>query len=101
MRRLELETRANFERWTVSLLYGNYDKQPELGFLNRREGLLGTASFKVAANWVVSGGVRYDLKPTRSTRHRRRGLRGRLFRAGDELYYRLQLQRQSGHQLIA
>ncbi len=61
MRRLELETRANFDRWSVSLLYGNYDKQPELGFLNRREGVLGTASIKVASNWVVSGGVRYDL----------------------------------------
>lgn len=61
MRRLEIETRANFERWSVSLLYGNYDKQPELGFLNRREGVLGTASVKVASNWVLSGGVRYDL----------------------------------------
>jgi LPS-assembly protein len=62
MRRLELETRANFDRWSVSLLYGNYDKQPELGFLNRREGVLGTATVKVASNWVVSGGVRYDLR---------------------------------------
>ena len=61
LRRLELETRAAFDRWSVSLLYGNYDRQPELGFLNRREGLLGTASYKVASNWVVSGGVRYDL----------------------------------------
>jgi LPS-assembly protein len=61
MRRLELETRASLDRWTVSLLYGNYDKQPELGFLKRREGLLGTASVKLATNWVVSGGLRYDL----------------------------------------
>jgi len=61
MRRFEVETRANFERWTVSLLYGNYDKQPELGFLNRREGFLGTATYKLATNWVVSGGIRYDL----------------------------------------
>jgi LPS-assembly protein len=61
LRRLELETRANFERWSVSLLYGNYDKQPELGFLQRREGVLSTASFKVASNWVLTGGVRYDL----------------------------------------
>jgi LPS-assembly protein len=61
MRRLELETKANFDRWSVSLLYGNYDKQPDLGFLNRREGVLGTAAVKVASNWVVSGGVRYDL----------------------------------------
>lgn len=61
MRRLELEARANFDRWSVSLLYGNYDRQPELGFLNRREGVLGTATIKIAENWVVSGGVRYDL----------------------------------------
>jgi LPS-assembly protein len=61
MRRLELETRANFARWTVSLLYGNYDKQPELGFLSRREGVLGTATVKVATNWALSGGIRYDL----------------------------------------
>ncbi|ETR74914.1 organic solvent tolerance protein [Afipia sp. P52-10] len=61
LRRLELETRANFDRWSVSLLYGNYDKQPELGFLERREGVLTTASLKLASNWVVSGGVRYDL----------------------------------------
>ncbi len=68
MRRLELETRANFDRWSVSLLYGNYDRQPELGFLTRREGVLGTATIKLAENWVVSGGVRYDRIPTASTR---------------------------------
>ena len=28
-------------------LYGNYDAQPELGFLSRREGILGSASLKV------------------------------------------------------
>lgn len=61
IRRLELETRAIFDRWSVSLLYGRYDAQPEIGLLDRREGILGTASFKVASNWVVSGGARYDL----------------------------------------
>ena len=61
MRRFEAEGRANFDRFSVSLLYGNYDAQPELGYLQRREGILGTASFKVAQNWVVSGGARYDL----------------------------------------
>ena len=67
MRRLELEARANFDRWTVSLLYGNYDKQPELGFLDRREGFLGTATVKLAANWVASGGVRYDIHANQVT----------------------------------
>ena len=43
-------------------MYGNYDEQPELGFLTRREGLLGTASVKVATNWVVSGAARWDLE---------------------------------------
>ena len=31
--RFELESRANFDRWTLQLLYGNYAPQPELGFL--------------------------------------------------------------------
>lgn len=61
VRRFEAEGKANFDRFSVSLLYGNYDAQPELGYLQRREGILGTASFKVAQNWVVSGGARYDL----------------------------------------
>ncbi len=61
IKRFEAEARANFDRWSVSMLYGNYAPQPELGFLTRREGILGTGSLKVAANWVVSGGVRYDL----------------------------------------
>jgi LPS-assembly protein len=30
--------------------------------LTRREGLLGSASIKVAANWVVSGSARWDLE---------------------------------------
>ena len=44
------------------MMYGNYAKQPELGYLTRREGLLGSASVKVAANWVVSGSARWDLE---------------------------------------
>jgi LPS-assembly protein len=60
--RFEAEGRAAFDRWSVSMLYGNYAAQPELGYLTRREGLLGTASLKVASNWVVSGGARWDLE---------------------------------------
>ena len=60
--RFEAEGRAAFDRWSVSLMYGNYAKQPELGYLTRREGLLGSASIKVAANWVVSGAARWDLE---------------------------------------
>jgi LPS-assembly protein len=61
VQRTELETRANFDRWTVSLLYGDYAAQPSLGFLNRRQGILGSASVKLDANWVLLGAARYDL----------------------------------------
>jgi LPS-assembly protein len=60
--RFEAEGRAAFDRWSVSLMYGNYAAQPELGYLTRREGILGSASVKVAANWVVSGSTRWDLE---------------------------------------
>jgi LPS-assembly protein len=59
--RLELEGRANFERWTLQLLYGDYAQQPEIGFLNRREVILGGASFKMTQNWVLIGTARYNL----------------------------------------
>jgi len=60
--RFEAEGRASFDRWSVSMVYGNYAAQPELGYLTRREGILGSASVKVAANWVVSGAARWDLE---------------------------------------
>lgn len=65
VRRFELEGRANFDRWSLQALYGNYDKQPELGFLERREGILGGASVKVTPNWVLQAAARYDLDSDR------------------------------------
>ena len=59
--RFEAESRANFDRWTLQLLYGNYAPQPELGFLFRRQGVLGGASFKLTQNWILLGSARYDL----------------------------------------
>ncbi len=61
MQRFEVETRANFERWGLNFLYGDYAPQPQLGFLNRREGFLTGASVKVTSNWVVLGSAGYDL----------------------------------------
>ena len=63
--RLEVDTRANFERWTLQLLYGDYAAQPLLGFLNRRQAVLGGSSVKVTANWVLLGSVRYDIENDR------------------------------------
>jgi LPS-assembly protein len=62
LRRLEVEGSATFDRWTYTLMYGNYDAQPAIGYLDRRQGILGTTSVKVTQNWVVSGGARYDLE---------------------------------------
>jgi LPS-assembly protein len=59
--RLEAEARANFDRWSVSVLYGDYAPQPDIGFLTRREGILVSSSVKLATNWVATGAARWDL----------------------------------------
>lgn len=61
VKRFELETAATFDRWQGTLLYGDYAAQPELGFLDRRQGIYGLGSYKVDANWVLLGGARYDI----------------------------------------
>jgi LPS-assembly protein len=62
LQRTELEAAANFGRWTTSVMYGSYDAQPALGFLHAREGILGSARFKLDPNWVLLGAARYDLR---------------------------------------
>ena len=59
--RFEFETRANFDRWTLQMLYGDYAPQPLLGFLTRREGILAGASVKMTENWILLGSTRYDI----------------------------------------
>jgi len=59
--RFELEGQARFDRWSGSLLYGDYAAQPELGFLDRRQGILGSTTVKLDANWVLQAGARYDI----------------------------------------
>src|SRR5262249_24540210 len=44
-----------------SLLYGNYAAQPAIGFLQRRDGVLGSASVKITPNWSLQGSARYDI----------------------------------------
>jgi LPS-assembly protein len=59
--RLELEARANYDRWTASLMYGNYGAQPKLGIPTKQQGILGSLSYKLDANWVVYGNALYGL----------------------------------------
>jgi LPS-assembly protein len=61
VQRFEAEARANYDRWSVSVVYGDYAAQPDIGYLTRREGVLTSASVKLAANWVVTGSARWDL----------------------------------------
>jgi LPS-assembly protein len=61
VQRTELEARATFDRWSGSLLFGDYAPQPALGILDRQQGILGTGQIKLDANWVVLGGARYDI----------------------------------------
>jgi LPS-assembly protein len=61
LKRTELETLANFDRWSVDLLYGDYAAQPQIGFLSEQQGILGSGSYKFDANWVLLGAARYDI----------------------------------------
>ncbi len=62
VQRAELEATANFDRWSGRVLYGDYAAQPAIGFLNRRQGVLGSGTIKLDANWVLTGGALYDLE---------------------------------------
>jgi len=62
VQRFEAEARANFDRWSVSVLYGDYAPQAELGYLTRRQGILTSGTIKLAANWVFNGSARWDLE---------------------------------------
>jgi LPS-assembly protein len=62
VQRFEAEAKANFDRWSVSMTYGDYAAQPDIGYLTRREGILTSGSVKVAPNWVLTGAARWDLK---------------------------------------
>ena len=61
VRRFELEGTTAFDRWTLSATYGDYAAQPLLGYLERREGVVGTARVKLAQHWNVLASARYDL----------------------------------------
>jgi len=62
LQRSEYEASVNFGRWSTSVMYGNYAAQPDIGFLEKREGVYGYARFKVTENWLTFGGARYNLR---------------------------------------
>jgi LPS-assembly protein len=70
LHRLEVETRVNFDRWTLSVMYGNYDAQPQLGFLERRQGVLTSSTVKIYVNWSLNASARYDLEHNKISQSR-------------------------------
>jgi LPS-assembly protein len=65
VKRFELETSVSFDRWNATVIYGDYAAQPELGFLEDRQGILGTGTLKLSTNWVLLGGARYDFNASK------------------------------------
>src|SRR5262249_39088170 len=70
VQRAELEGRATFDRWAVSAMYGNYAAEPNIGFLRRRDGVLGTVTFKVNPNWSVLTAAQYDVGNAKFNQYR-------------------------------
>ena len=70
LQRLELEASTNFDRWNVSILYGDYAAEPQRGFLTRRDGILTSGAYKLNQNWVVNGGIRYDIEAGKPSQYR-------------------------------
>ena len=64
-RRFEIEGRANFDRFSASVTYGQYDAQPEIGMLLPREGILASGTVKLTQSWAVSGGSLYSIDSNR------------------------------------
>jgi LPS-assembly protein len=70
VKRVELEGRASFDRWTLTALYGNYDTQPEIGFLERRQAITAGVTFKFTQNWSIQAAARYDIEARQINQHR-------------------------------
>ncbi|MGD0183656.1 MAG: LPS-assembly protein LptD [Roseiarcus sp.] len=71
--RLDVIANAEFGGFKTSVDFGRYDAQPLLGWIYNREGILTSASYKLASNWTVDGSVLFDLSrhyydlPTQTT----------------------------------
>jgi len=59
--RYEFEGRTTIDKLSLSATYGLYTAQPELGYLEEREGIVGTGAYKINSNWSVMAAARYNL----------------------------------------
>ncbi|BCJ90854.1 LPS-assembly protein LptD [Terrihabitans soli] len=58
---LEIETSFKQGPVSASIIYGNYDEQPQLGF-ERAEGVVGSARVSLTDNYYVVGAAGYNLQ---------------------------------------
>ncbi|WP_374628132.1 LPS-assembly protein LptD [Pannonibacter indicus] len=62
LRRLQMQATGSYGPVVSTLAYAFLDKQPNLGIDKKREEILASSSLRIAENWRLFGGVRYDLK---------------------------------------
>ena len=60
LERLEVDAVGTVGRLTGRILYGRYEEQPLLG-LDHREGILGSASYRLNTNWTANTATLYDI----------------------------------------
>jgi LPS-assembly protein len=64
VRRFEAGVNGNFNPWlplTTSLTYASIERQPELGYNYRREGISASAAYNLTPYWSLSGAALLDL----------------------------------------
>jgi LPS-assembly protein len=61
LKRLDAITSFNWKGLSTSLDYARYDAQPELGWLYKREGFIGTAQYSLFDHWNVHGTLILDM----------------------------------------
>lgn len=61
MRRFDLAAHANWGRVEATLLYANYDAQPQIGYYKPREGFGASTKIKFTENWFVNSSIVVDM----------------------------------------
>jgi LPS-assembly protein len=61
LKRLDAITSFNWKGFSTSVDYARYDAQPQLGWPQNREGLIGTAQYTLFDHWNVHGTLIVDM----------------------------------------
>jgi LPS-assembly protein len=64
LHRFEAQATANLNPWlpiNTSVMYAKYNRQPELGYDHRREGVLTSATYNITPRWSIGTSFLFDL----------------------------------------